>query len=217
MSLMVKILNVTRMNLIYKISLTCLLVIASNLFPINEESYTFKYKESEFKVNITNLNDKWNITYEISHPFFKLSQDTQFSYTNLIQVSEIKRNLIVMGGLRKIEESYKIDHVTKKIKYIKGQLTETLQYDGAIYDDLTAHLYLRLLNIQTDEEITLNVLERGKIRQKKFVKTISNHDTIKIKEKKEKDKFELFFKDNSKEILKVIQNVNGREFIWESL
>ena len=85
------------------------------------------------------------------------------------------------------------------------------------HDDLTAHLYLRLLNIQTDEEITLNVLERGKIRQKKFVKTISSPDTIKIKEKKEKDKFELFFKDNSKEILKVIQNVNGREFIWESL
>ncbi len=82
---------------------------------------------------------------------------------------------------------------------------------------MTAHLYLRLLNIQTDEEITLNVLERGKIRQKKFVKTISNPDTIKIKEKKGKDKFELFFKDNSKEILKVIQNVNGREFIWESL
>ena len=121
-----------------------------------------------------------------------------------------------MGGLRKIEESYKIDHVAKKIEYIKGQLTETLQYDGAIYDDLTAHLYLRLLNIQTDEEITLNVLERGKIRQKKFIKTISSPDTIKIKEKKEKDKFELFFKDNSKEILKVIQNVNGREFIWES-
>jgi hypothetical protein len=217
MSLMEKILNVTRMNLIYKISLTFLFVIASNLFSINEESYKFKYKESEFKVNITNLNDEWNITYEISHPFFKLSQDTQFSYTNLIQVSEIKRKLIVMGGLRKIEESYKIDHVTKKIEYIKGQLTETLQYDGAIYDDLTAHLYLRLLNIQTDEEITLNVLERGKIRQKKFVKTISSPDTIKIKEKKEKDKFELFFKDNSKEILKVIQNVNGREFIWESL
>ena len=167
MSLMEKILNVTRMNLIYKISLTCLLVIASNLFPINEESYTFKYKESEFKVNLTNLNDEWNITYEISHPFFKLSQDTQFSYTKLIQISEIKRNLIVMGGLRKIEERYKIDHETKKIKYIKGQLTETLQYDGAIYDDLTAHLYLRLLNIQTDEEITRNVLERGKIRQKK--------------------------------------------------
>ena len=214
---MEKILNVTRMNLIYKISLSFLFVIASNLFPINEESYTFKYKESEFKVNLTNLNDEWNITYEISHPFFKLSQDTQFSYTNLIQVSEIKRKLIVMGGLRKIEESYKIDHVTKKIEYIKGQLTEILQYDGAIYDDLTAHLYLRLLNIQTDEEITLNVLERGKIRQKKFVKTISSPDTIKIKEKKEKDKFELFFKDNSKEILKVIQNVNGREFIWESL
>ena len=143
--------------------------------------------------------------------------DTQFSYTNLIQISEIKRNLIVMGGLRKIEESYKIDHSRKKIKYIKGQLTETLQYDGAIYDDLTAHLYLRLLNIQTDEEITLNVLERGKIRQKKFIKTISSPDTIKIKEKKEKDKFELFFKDNSKEILKVIQNVNGREFVWENL
>ena len=122
-----------------------------------------------------------------------------------------------MGGLRKIEESYNIDHETKKIKYIKGQLTETLQYDGAIYDDLTAHLYLRLLNIQTDEEITLNVLERGKIRQKKFIKTISSPDTIKIKEKKEKDKFELFFKDNSKEIFKVIQNVNGREFIWENL
>ena len=217
MSLMVKILNVTRMNLIYKISLIFLFVIASNLFSINEESYTFKYRESEFKVNITNLNDKWKITYEISHPFFKLSQDTQFSYTNLIQISEIKRKLIVMGGLRKIEESYKIDHETKKIKYTKGQLTETLQYDGAIYDDLTAHLYLRLLNIQTDEEITLNVLERGKIRQKKFVKTISNPDTIQIKEKKEKDKFELFFKDNSKEILKVIQNVNGKEFIWESL
>ena len=205
------------MNLIYKISLIFLFLIASNLFSINEESYTFKYKESEFKVNITSLDDKWNITYEISHPFFKLSQDTQFSYTNFIEVSEIKRKLIVMGGLRKIEESYKIDHVTKKIKYIKGQLTETLQYDGAIYDDLTAHLYLRLLNIQTDEEITLNVLERGKIRQKKFVKTISSPDTIKIKEKKEKDKFELFFKDNSKEILKVIQNVNGREFIWENL
>ena len=204
-------------NLIYKISLTFLFVIASNLFSIDEESYTFQYKESEFKVNITSLDDKWNITYEISHPFFKLSQDTQFSYTNLIQVSEIKRNLIVMGGLRKIEESYKIDHVTKKIEYIKGQLTETFQYDGAIYDDLTAHLYLRLLNIQTDEEITLNVLERGKIRQKKFVKKISSPDTIKIKEKKEKDKFELFFKDNSKEIFKVIQNVNGREFIWESL
>ena len=98
MSLMVKILNVTRMNLIYKISLTFLFVIASNLFSIDEESYTFQYKESEFKVNITNLNDKWNITYEISHPFFKLSQDTQFSYTNLIQVSEVKRKLIVMGG-----------------------------------------------------------------------------------------------------------------------
>ena len=66
-------------------------MIASNLFPINEESYTFKYKESEFKVNLTNLNDEWNITYEISHPFFKLSQDTQFSYTNLIQISEIKK------------------------------------------------------------------------------------------------------------------------------
>ena len=38
-----------------------------------------------------------------------------------------------------------------------------------------------------------------------------------IKEKKEKDKFELFFKDNSKEILTVIQNVNGREFVWENL
>ena len=198
MSLMEKILNVTRTNLIYKISLTFLCVIASNLFSVNEESYTFQYKESEFKVTITNLNDKWNITYEISHPFFKLSQDSQFSYTNLIQVSEIKRKLIVMGGLRKIEESYKIDPVTKKIKYIKGQLTETLQYDGAIYDDLTAHLYLRLLNIQTDEEITLNVLERGKIRQKKFIKTISSPDTIKIKEKKEKDKFELFFKDTQK-------------------
>jgi hypothetical protein len=122
-----------------------------------------------------------------------------------------------MGGLRKIEERYKIDHETKKIKYIKGQLTETLQYDGAIYDDLTAHLYLRLLNIQTDEEITLNVLERGKIRQKKYIKTVSGPDTIKIKEKKEKDKFELFFMDKSKEILKVIQNVNGREFIWENL
>ena len=105
---MVKILNVTRMNLIYKISLIFLFLIASNLFSINEESYTFQYKESEFKVTITNLNDKWNITYEISHPFFKLSQDTQFSYTNLIQITEIKRNLIVMGGLRKIEESYKI-------------------------------------------------------------------------------------------------------------
>ena len=118
MSLMVKMLNVTRMNLIYKISLTFLFAIASNLFSISEESYTFQYKESEFKVNIINLNDKWNITYEISHPFFKLSQDTQFSYTNLIQVSEIKRKLIVMGGLRKIEESYKLDHVTKEIEYI---------------------------------------------------------------------------------------------------
>ncbi len=114
MSLMEKILNVTRMNLIYKISLTFFFVIASNLFSINEESYKFKYRESEFKVNLTNLNDKWNITYEISHPFFKLSQETQFSYTNLIQVSDIKRKLIVMGGLRKIEESYKIDQVTKK-------------------------------------------------------------------------------------------------------
>ena len=54
-------------------------------------------------------------------------------------------------------------------------------------------------------------------KDKKFIKTFSSPDTIKIKEKKEKDKFELFFKDNSKEILKVIQNVNGREFIWESL
>ena len=63
MNLMEKILNVTRMNLIYKISLSFLFVIASNLFPINEESYTFKYKESEFKVNLTNLNDEWNITY----------------------------------------------------------------------------------------------------------------------------------------------------------
>ena len=42
-------------------------------------------------------------------------------------------------------------------------------------------------------------------------------DTIKIKEKKEKDKFELFFKDKSKKIFKVIQNVNGRDFIWEDL
>ena len=114
-----------------------------------------------------------------------------------------------MGGLRKIEESYKIDHLTKKIKYIKGQLTETLKYDGAIYDDLTAHLYLRLLNIQTDEEITLNVLERGKIIQKKFIKQFLVLTLLKSR-KKEKDKFELFFKDNSKEILKVIQNVNGR-------
>ena len=52
---------------------------------------------------------------------------------------------------------------------------------------------------------------------KNFIKTIYSTETIKIKEKKEKDKFELFFKDNSKEILKVIQNVNGREFVWENL
>ena len=103
-----------------------------------------------------------------------------------------------MGGLRKMEESYKIDHVTKKIEYLKGQLTETLQYDGAIYDDLTAHLYLRLLNIQTDEEITLNVLERGKIRQKKFIKTISSPDTIKIKEKKKRINSNFFLRITQK-------------------
>ena len=36
-----------------------------------------------------------------------------------------------------------------------------------------------------------------------------------LKQKKEKDKFELFFKDKSKKIFKVIQNVNGRDFVWE--
>ena len=58
---------------------------------------------------------------------------------------------------------------------------------------------------------------RGKIRQKKYLKIAYGPDTIKIKEKKEKDKFELFFKDKSKKIFKVIQNVNGRDFIWEDL
>ena len=40
---------------------------------------------------------------------------------------------------------------------------------------------------------------------------------IKIKENKEKDKFELFFNDESKKIFKIIQNVNGRDFIWKDL
>ena len=190
---------------------------ASNLFPLNEESYTFKYRESEFKVNLINLNNEWNIKYEITHPYFKLSQATKFSYTNSIRLSEIKRKLIVLGGLRKIEESYEIDHAIKEVKYKKGQFIETLKFDDVIYDDLTAHLYLRLLNSQTDQEILLEVLERGKIRQKKYLKIAYGPDTIKIKEKKEKDKFELFFKDKSKKIFKVIQNVNGRDFIWEDL
>ena len=190
---------------------------ASNLFPLNEESYTFKYRESEFKVNLINLNNEWNIEYEITHPYFKLSQATIFSYTNSIRLSEIKRKLIVLGGLRKIEESYEIDHAIKEVKYKKGQFIETLKFDDVIYDDLTAHLYLRLLNSQTDQEILLEVLERGKIRQKKYLKIPYGPDTIKIKENKEKDKFELFFKDKSKKIFKVIQNVNGRDFIWEDL
>ena len=190
---------------------------ASNLFPLNEESYTFKYRESEFKVNLINLNNEWNIEYEITHPYFKLSQATIFSYTNSIRLSEIKRKLIVLGGLRKIEESYEIDHAIKEVKYKKGQFIETLKFDDVIYDDLTAHLYLRLLNSQTDQEILLEVLERGKIMQKKYLKINYGLDTIKIKEKKEKDKFELFFKDKSKKIFKVIQNVNGRDFIWEDL
>ncbi len=62
MSLMVKMLNVTRMNLIYKISLTFLFAIASNLFSISEESYTFQYKESEFKVNIINKKSRIKLT-----------------------------------------------------------------------------------------------------------------------------------------------------------
>ena len=190
---------------------------ASNLFPLNEESYTFKYRESEFKVNLINLNNEWNIEYEITHPYFKLSQATIFSYTNSIRLSEIKRKLIVLGGLRKIEESYEIDHAIKEVKYKKGQFIETLKFDDVIYDDLTAHLYLRLFNSQTDQEILLEVLERGKIRQKKYLKIPYGPDTIKIKENKEKDKFELFFKDKSKKIFKVIQNVNGRDFIWEDL
>ena len=190
---------------------------ASNLFPLNEESYTFKYRESEFKVNLINLNNEWHIKYEITHPYFKLSQATIFSYTNSIRLSEIKRKLIVLGGLRKIEESYEIDHAIKEVKYKKGQFIETLKFDDVIYDDLTAHLYLRLFNSQTDQEILLEVLERGKIRQKKYLKIPYGPDTIKIKENKEKDKFELFFKDKSKKIFKVIQNVNGRDFIWEDL
>ena len=204
-----------RMDLIFKIYLTFLFITASNIFPLNEESYTFKYRESEFKVNLINMNNEWNIKYEITHPYFKLSQVTKFIYTNSIKLSEIKRKLTVLGGLRKIEENYEIDHATKEVKYKKGQLIETLKFDGIIYDDLTAHLYLRLLNSQTDKEILLEVLERGKIRQKKYLKTTFGPDTIKIKEKKEKDKFELFFKDKSKKIFKVIQNVNGRDFVWE--
>ena len=157
---------------------------ASNLFPLNEESYTFNYRESEFKVNLINLNNEWNIKYEITHPYFKLSQATKFSYTNYIRLSEIKRKLIVLGGLRKIEESYEIDHAIKEVKYKKGQFIETLKFDDVIYDDLTAHLYLRLFNSQTDQEILLEVLERGKIRQKKYLKMAYGPDTIKIKENK---------------------------------
>ena len=101
------------------------------------------------------MNNEWNIKYEITHPYFKLSQVTKFIYTNSIKLSEIKRKLTVLGGLRKIEENYEIDHATKEVKYKKGQLIETLKFDGIIYDDLTAHLYLRLLNSQTDKEILL--------------------------------------------------------------
>ena len=203
--------------MIFRIYITFLFIMASNLFPLNEESYTFKYRESEFKVNLIYLNNEWKIKYEITHPYFKLTQATKFDYTNSIKLSEIKRELIVLGGFRKIEESYEIDHATKEVKYKKGQLIETLKFDGIVFDDLTAHLYLRLLNSQTDKEILLEVLERGKIRKKKYLKINYGPDTIKIKEKKEKNKFELFFKDKSKKIFKVIQNVNGRDFIWEDL
>ena len=206
-----------RMGLIFRIYLSFLFITASNLFPLSEESYTFKYRESEFKVNLIYLNNVWKLKYEITHPYFKLSQVTKFNYTDSIQLSEIKRELIVLGGLRKIEESYEIDHATKEVKYKKGQLIETPKFDDVIYDDLTAHLYLRLLNSQTDKEILLEVLERGKIRQKKYLKTTFGPDTIVIKEKKEKDKFELFFNDKSKKIFKIIQNVNGRDFIWKDL
>ena len=83
--------------------------------------------------------------------------------------------------------------------------------------------WLRFIpGVVDSQDISLNI-SREMLQNNPIITKIKKGITNKILSeidslaKKEKDKFELFFKDKSKEILKVIQNVNGREFIWENL
>ena len=207
-------------------SLFLLFSLASNCFVLEEYENSYATEGAEVIETLQKLNEKlWLMESKAKHSLFNFSQRSVFFIENKqIFVTEMQRNLRAFGGLRKENQTYKLNYDTKEVEYTFNKKAGKFNFDNPLYGNLSLQLQLKF-DLNSDS-LPLSkeylFLDKGKIKTKKFVTDINKENdesfaSFKISEIRDDDReYYLWFKkDDFLTTFKIFNDFGPRTATWK--
>ncbi len=166
----------------------------------------------------------WIMESTAEHSLFNFYQKSVFYVeNNQIYSTEMERRLRAFGGLRKENQKYLINHLTKEVEYTFNKKQGKFNFDHPLYGNLTLQLQLKFDLKRNDLPHTTDYLflDKGKVKTKKFFTEIdtSNEESFpsfKVSEIRDDDReYYLWFKED--ELLttyKIFNDFGTRTATW---
>lgn len=206
-------------------SLFLLFSLASNCFVLEEYENSYATEGAEVIETLQKLNEKlWLMESKAKHSLFNFSQRSVFFIENeQVFITEMQRNLRAFGGLRKENQTYKLNYDTKEVEYTFNKKAGKFNFDNPLYGNLSLQLQLKF-DLNSDS-LPLSkeylFLDKGKIKTKKFVTDINKKNdesfaSFKISEIRDDDReYYLWFKkDNFLTTFKIFNDFGPRTATW---
>lgn len=204
-----------------------ILVFNQNLLAFELSSYSNLYKTKNGVVleTLENLEgNKWVIRSNAKHSLFQLEQETYFEYSEgEIILIEGFRYMSILGGLRKDNQSYKLDRVNNVVEYNSNRNRGKVKGIKNFYDNLTMQLQMKIdISSKESNKLKYDYFDKGKLKSKEFIQ-LKNHSSsslsktiIRLREKRDDTRlFEIWLDKNiNLKTVKVIQSGPGFKINW---
>lgn len=196
-----------------------------NSFTIREYENFYSTDGAEVIETLKKLDEKyWLMESKAKHSLFNFSQRSIFFIENRqIYVTEIEKNLRAFGGLRKENQTFKLNYENKEVEFTFNKKTGKFSFNEPVYGNLSLQLQLKF--DLTSDSLPLSkeylFLDKGKIKTKKFLSDFNNEEdesfpSYKISEIRDDDKeYYLWFKeDDFLTTFKIFNDFGPRTATW---
>ena len=196
-----------------------------NSFTIREYENFYSTDGAEVIETLKKLDEKyWLMESKAKHSLFNFSQRSIFFIENRqIYVTEIEKNLRAFGGLRKENQTFKLNYENKEVEFTFNKKSGKFIFDKPVYGNLSLQLQLKFDLDSNSLPLTKEYLylDKGKIKTKKFLSDFNNEEdesfpAYKISEIRDDDKeYHLWFKqDDFLTTFKIFNDFGPRTATW---
>ena len=206
---------------------TVIFLFNQNLLAYELSSYTNLYKTKNGTVleSLENIEgNKWVIRSNAKHSLFQLEQEAYFEYSEgEILLIEGYRYMSILGGLRKDNQSYKLDKINNIVEYNFNRNRGKVKGIKNFYDNLTMQLQIKIdISKKEDSKLKYDYFDKGRLKLKEFIQPKNqtsgslSKSIIQLREKRDDTRiFEIWLDKNiNLKTIKVIQSGPGFKLNW---